>query len=185
MRTDAKAFDAILAGRSPEIAEVARAARALVLDVLRGGVRSRMDAAEECRLWHRTEETDRALLLDPPASAHVRFGFNDGAELADPKQLLEGTGKKFRHVKLASRADVEQAALRAARARRDDASRAAGEAAVNRAWLLALVACEGNAPPSQSATRADRDARRRRCRAPPMRRSSMRRLADRRARDDA
>jgi hypothetical protein len=33
-RTDAKAFDAILAGRSPEIAAVARAARLLVLDVL-------------------------------------------------------------------------------------------------------------------------------------------------------
>ena len=35
-----------------------------------------------------------------PASNHVTLGFNYGAELPDPTNLLEGTGKLFRHVKV-------------------------------------------------------------------------------------
>jgi hypothetical protein len=38
-------------------------------------------------------------------SAHVNVGFYQGATLADPAGLLEGTGKFMRHVKL--RPDVE------------------------------------------------------------------------------
>lgn len=40
-----------------------------------------------------------------PATKHVNLGFNYGAELPDPKNLLEGTGKLFRHIKIKS---VEQ-----------------------------------------------------------------------------
>jgi hypothetical protein len=35
-----------------------------------------------------------------PASKHVNSEFNYGAELPDPHNLLEGTGKLFRYVKL-------------------------------------------------------------------------------------
>jgi hypothetical protein len=34
-------------------------------------------------------------------SAHVNLGFYHGASLADPKKLLEGTGRNLRHIKLA------------------------------------------------------------------------------------
>ena len=37
---------------------------------------------------------------------HVNLGFNHGAELSDPDGMLEGSGKKFRHIKIAS---VEEA----------------------------------------------------------------------------
>ncbi|HEX8899244.1 MAG TPA: DUF1801 domain-containing protein [Chthoniobacterales bacterium] len=43
---------------------------------------------------------------------HVNVGFFRGAELADPKGLLEGTGKVMRHVKLRPERDVDVAALR-------------------------------------------------------------------------
>jgi hypothetical protein len=43
--------------------------------------------------------------------AHVNVGFFRGAEIADPKHLLEGTGKFMRHVKLRNEGDVEAAAL--------------------------------------------------------------------------
>ena len=45
--------------------------------------------------------------------AHVNVGFFRGAELADPKGLLEGTGKFMRHVKLRAELDVDAAALAA------------------------------------------------------------------------
>ena len=37
-----------------------------------------------------------------PTTNHVNLGFNYGAELHDPKNLLEGTGKLFRHYKVKS-----------------------------------------------------------------------------------
>jgi hypothetical protein len=43
--------------------------------------------------------------------AHVNVGFFRGAELADPAGLLEGTGKRMRHVKLGPRHAVDGTAL--------------------------------------------------------------------------
>jgi hypothetical protein len=43
--------------------------------------------------------------------AHVNVGFFRGAEIADPKGLLEGTGKFMRHVKLSPEREVDAAAL--------------------------------------------------------------------------
>jgi hypothetical protein len=45
-------------------------------------------------------------------TAHVNVGFFRGAELADPAQLLEGTGKLMRHVKLRPMGSVDSAALK-------------------------------------------------------------------------
>src|ERR1700685_116442 len=42
---------------------------------------------------------------------HVNVGFFHGAVLEDPAGLLEGTGKRMRHVKLNSRREVNAAAL--------------------------------------------------------------------------
>jgi hypothetical protein len=44
-------------------------------------------------------------------SAHVNVGFFHGAWLADPVGLLEGTGKRMRHVKLRWGQRVDAAAL--------------------------------------------------------------------------
>ena len=44
-------------------------------------------------------------------TAHVNVGFFRGAEIADPKGLLEGTGKFMRHVKLRPERDVDASAL--------------------------------------------------------------------------
>ena len=44
-------------------------------------------------------------------TSHVNVGFFRGAELSDPKGLLEGTGKFMRHVKIRPEAEVDAAAL--------------------------------------------------------------------------
>jgi hypothetical protein len=55
-------------------------------------------------------------------SDHVNLGFYHGASLSDPARLLEGTGKKLRHVKLhslsASKSPAITALLRQAIAER-------------------------------------------------------------------
>ena len=43
--------------------------------------------------------------------AHVNVGFFRGAEIADPRGLLEGTGKFMRHVKLSPERAVNATAL--------------------------------------------------------------------------
>lgn len=43
---------------------------------------------------------------------HVDFGFHRGTELQDPEGLLEGTGKRFRHVKIRDPKDVRPADLK-------------------------------------------------------------------------
>jgi hypothetical protein len=44
--------------------------------------------------------------------SHVNVGFFRGAEIADPRGLLEGTGKLMRHVKLGPGREVDAGALR-------------------------------------------------------------------------
>ena len=46
-------------------------------------------------------------------TAHVNVGFFTGAMLQDPAGLLEGTGKRMRHVKLKPGGEVEADALNA------------------------------------------------------------------------
>ena len=48
-----------------------------------------------------------------PHSAHVNVQLADGAELPDPTGIVEGTGKRIRHVKVRDMADVARPALRA------------------------------------------------------------------------
>jgi hypothetical protein len=43
--------------------------------------------------------------------AHANVGFFRGAELADPAGLLEGTGKRMRHVKVKPGVELDSAAL--------------------------------------------------------------------------
>lgn len=43
---------------------------------------------------------------------YVNLGFNYGAKLPDPEGLLEGTGKLFRHVKIANQGELERPAVR-------------------------------------------------------------------------
>ena len=47
-----------------------------------------------------------------PYGEHVNLGFNYGLVLPDPDQLLEGTGKKFRHIKILKLEDVKHPGLK-------------------------------------------------------------------------
>ena len=47
-----------------------------------------------------------------PLKKHVNLGFYHGVALPDPAGLLEGTGKRLRHVKLRSREDAQRPEVR-------------------------------------------------------------------------
>lgn len=48
-----------------------------------------------------------------PYTSWVNLGFYKGADLPDPDGILEGTGKKLRHVKIRSVDDVDEQRIRA------------------------------------------------------------------------
>ena len=61
--------------------------------------------------WGPGKMTD-GYLYAMPHRAHVNLGFFDGVDLPDPEGLLQGTGKRLRHVKLATAQDVRAPAIR-------------------------------------------------------------------------
>ena len=72
---------------------------------------------------------DAAFAYVDAFSAHVNIGFFHGAALDDPAGLLEGAGKRMRHVKVRWGRPVDEAALNAliAAAYRDVRARLAAE----------------------------------------------------------
>jgi hypothetical protein len=110
---DEDGFEHVIAPCDESVAAIARSARKLVIDVL--PVVHEIVWRQQRNIGYGTgpkKQSEHFCWLSP-ASKHVSLGFNYGAELPDPKGLLDGTGKLFRHVKLMSLDDVEQPALRA------------------------------------------------------------------------
>jgi hypothetical protein len=104
-------FDKLISQYGPEIRALVKKTRALVFDVL-------PDANEKTIFgWSNTwygasEKTMDAVFTISPMKAYVQLFFLRGTELADPDELLEGTGKKLRHVKIRDAAELKRPALR-------------------------------------------------------------------------
>jgi hypothetical protein len=99
------AVDAWLSGHADALGAIARH----WFDVLR---KSGPDVREILHDGYPTACVEQAAFAYVNAfTAHVNVGFFRGAELADPSQLLEGTGKYMRHVKIRPDHDLDAQAL--------------------------------------------------------------------------
>jgi hypothetical protein len=64
-------------------------------------------------IWFGFSEKMKDILFYKATNAkHVNLGFPRGTSLPDPNRVLEGDGKAMRHIKFASRADVERPLVR-------------------------------------------------------------------------
>ena len=108
-------LDTLLAPQTPIVREVVLALRSLAREVM-------PDATEQIDLPDRlvafgfgppggTRLRDFAVGLIPHR-AHVNVQLADGALLDDPTGIVEGTGKRIRHVKCRSLDDLARPALR-------------------------------------------------------------------------
>lgn len=105
-------FDELIAGLDPEIEGIARHLRTLILNV-------HPDAVEVVRLGDRAasygvgpKKMSEAYAYIMPQEGYVNLGFYNGVSLADPEWLMEGTGKRLRHVKVRSKEEAGRPALR-------------------------------------------------------------------------
>ena len=63
--------------------------------------------------WPTACVKDAAFAYAAVHAAHVNIGFYRGADLSDPAGLLEGSGKRMRHVKLRPGDEIDEGALEA------------------------------------------------------------------------
>lgn len=103
----------ILANFDPAVQAIARAARDLVFDVLPQTVEVPWLKQKIIGYGTGPKKQTEHFAYIAPFKNRVNFGFMYGAELPDPTNLLEGTGKLLRHVKLNSVDDVQNPNLRA------------------------------------------------------------------------
>ena len=105
-------IDRFLEAYAPDIRDLTHQVRALVASVA-------PDADEYLKLgwkviWYGfgPKMPDQFAVVMPTRN-HVGLGFSYGSDLPDPKGKLEGSGKRMRHVKLRTAAEVSDPAIAA------------------------------------------------------------------------
>jgi hypothetical protein len=106
-------FDELLDNVEPGLAAIARRLRAVIRAVDASTVETvRLgDNAATYGVGPKKMTDGYAYIM--PMRGYVNLGFYQGAVLADPERLLEGTGKGLRHVKIRSLAEANRPSVRA------------------------------------------------------------------------
>ena len=105
-------FEKLLEPHAPAVAEAARALRTVIAAAF-------PEAVEQVDFGNKLLAVGKSMAMRDlafaiiPHSAHVNLQLPDGVDLPDPEGLIEGTGKRIRHVKVRS---VEAASSPAVRA---------------------------------------------------------------------
>lgn len=105
-------FDAILVEFSPTVQDLATRTRALIQDVLPTVVEVPWPKQRVIGYGVGPRKMSEHFCYIAVHTDHVNLGFNYGAELPDPDQLLKGPGKLLRHTKIAAPEDLTRPALR-------------------------------------------------------------------------
>jgi len=97
--------DRLLAEHPPELQAIERALRATIRGEFPGAV-EQVDFGNKLIAFGRSMKMRGLLFAIIAHKSHVNLQLADGADLPDPDGLIEGSGKRIRHVKVRS---VEQA----------------------------------------------------------------------------
>jgi len=106
-------FEDILHQSTPEMQALARSLRALILAVVPDAVEL-LSTRDRTAVYGRDpllRDRDQLVYIALP-KGWVRLGFYYGGELPDPEGLLEGAGKRLRHIKVRSEAELQRPGVR-------------------------------------------------------------------------
>jgi len=122
-------FEDILVGATPELQLVCKSLRQLIASSHGGFVEVVWPKQRIASFGVGPKKMSEHYVYIGPQRSHVNLGFYHGASLADPRGLLEGSGKELRHVKIrdvaASKSGAVKALLRQAIVERKQAAREA------------------------------------------------------------
>jgi hypothetical protein len=105
-------LDTLLSTYSPPVQALTRQARAFILDLL-PHLHEQVDPADKLIAFTTGPKMADVVCVLMPLKAGVNLGLAGGAALPDPAGLLQGAGKRHRHVRLTTPADLDHPALRA------------------------------------------------------------------------
>lgn len=100
----------VLAGRSEVVRNLALQTRALVLDTLPVGILETVEGSDIGYGW--TRGYKGLLCVINLHERWVNLGFPYGVDLPDPQDLLRGTGRRHRHVRIAAPVELQRVGLR-------------------------------------------------------------------------
>ena len=101
----------LLASCSGEVREVAERLRALIKEVV-PDAQERVHGGWQVIAYSCAPGMQGEFCAQSPQRTRINLEFYRGVDLPDPQHLLDGTGKKMRHVKVATAADAERPGLR-------------------------------------------------------------------------
>jgi hypothetical protein len=99
--TKPQSWAAVLAEHDPVVSQAARAVEALIVASLPGAM-IQFDPGNGLLAIGTSLKMRDLLFAIIPHRAHVNLQLADGVDLPDPNGLIEGTGKRIRHVKVRS-----------------------------------------------------------------------------------
>ena len=105
-------FGEILARFDPDVQDLAVRARSLIEDVYSDVVEVPWPRQNVVGYGVGPKKMSEHFCYIAFHNDHVNLGFNQGAELPDPAELLAGSGKTMRHTKIDEPGDLEEPALR-------------------------------------------------------------------------
>jgi hypothetical protein len=105
-------FEELVDGVDPERVAIVRALRAMILEVHPNAVETVRLGDNAATYGVGPKKMTEGYAYIMPLRESVNLGLYQGALLDDPKELLEGTGKGLRHVKIRSLKEAASPALR-------------------------------------------------------------------------
>jgi hypothetical protein len=104
-------FKSLLVKNSPEAQDLALKLRKLVRSLL-PKAREKIQTGWGVADYGHPDKNNGFISIGPQKN-YVNLYFMDGVDLPDPKGLLEGSGKRMRHVKIKTAKDLDHKALTA------------------------------------------------------------------------
>jgi hypothetical protein len=114
MHTDTRrgSFKDVIRTSNTQMAAVAHKLRNLIADVYPDVAEVPRPAEQHASYGVGLSKATEVFGYICPMPEYVRLGFYYGGALPDPKRLLQGEGKRLRHIKMYSLADVERPEVR-------------------------------------------------------------------------
>jgi hypothetical protein len=111
-REKPESWDEVLASHRPEVVAAARAVQTVIVEELPGVV-VHFDRGDGLLALGTSSGMRDLLFALIPHAGWLNLQLADGVDLPDPEGIVEGTGRRFRHVKLRSAEAAGAPAVRA------------------------------------------------------------------------
>jgi hypothetical protein len=105
-------FDEVVSGFQPDVQAIARALRSVITSLHHDVVEVGWARQKIASYGIGPKKMSEHYAYIAPQSDYVNLGFYHGVALKDPAKLLEGAGKRLRHIKIKSGTEVDKKEIR-------------------------------------------------------------------------